>query len=139
MHKKEKSCGAVVYTKSNSQIKYVIVKDMNGIFGFPKGHMEKGETELQTAKREVYEETGLAVKLLDSFRSQETYNLPNTEIQKQVIYFLGYFENQNFICQKEELSEILLLSYCDAANALQLEDKKQILREANEFLTKKHE
>ena len=47
--KYEKSCGAVVFTKINNEIRYVLVQQSEGFHGFPKGHMEDGETEEQTA------------------------------------------------------------------------------------------
>ena len=39
----EKSCGAVVFTKIDNKIKYLIIKSLEGIYGFPKGHMELDE------------------------------------------------------------------------------------------------
>lgn len=44
----EKSCGAVVFTRINHEIRYVLVQQLEGFHGFPKGHMEEGETEEQT-------------------------------------------------------------------------------------------
>ena len=60
----EKSCGAIVYTKDHGDILYVIIRSKGGIYGFPKGHMEGNETEAETAFREIFEETGLTVKLI---------------------------------------------------------------------------
>lgn len=68
MDRKEKSCGAIAFTRNSNQIMYILVKDKKGFWGFPKGHVEKNETEVQTAKREVYEETGLDVEFLNGFR-----------------------------------------------------------------------
>ena len=58
----EKSCGAVVFTRENGQVKYLLVANLEGIYGFPKGHVEAGETEVETALREVREETGLTIE-----------------------------------------------------------------------------
>ena len=69
----EKSCGAVVFTRVDGDIKYVIIQSLAGYYGFPKGHMEAGESEKQTALREVYEETGLTVHILDDFRYVDAY------------------------------------------------------------------
>ena len=44
----ERSCGAVVYTRCQGEIRYVIIRTPDGFYGFPKGHMEPGETEVQT-------------------------------------------------------------------------------------------
>lgn len=55
----EKSCGAVIYVEAEGARKYVIIRSPEGYYGFPKGHMEPGETEEQTALREIFEEVGL--------------------------------------------------------------------------------
>ena len=62
---KEKSCGAVVFRKSASKLEFIAVKSKaNGHWGFPKGHVETGESEAETAIREVFEETGLRITLI---------------------------------------------------------------------------
>ena len=57
----ERSCGAVLFTVRDGVPLYVLVQE--NYYGFPKGHMEAGETERKTAIREIREETGLEVKL----------------------------------------------------------------------------
>ena len=49
----EYSCGAIVFTREGGGARYVIVRSLKGVSGFPKGHMEPGETEEQTAQREA--------------------------------------------------------------------------------------
>ena len=66
----EKSCGAAVFTKDNGIVNYVIVESNDGVFGFPKGHTEAGESEHETALREIFEETGLKLKIIDGFREK---------------------------------------------------------------------
>jgi bis(5'-nucleosidyl)-tetraphosphatase len=53
-----KNLGAIVYTRINNVIKYVLVQQLEGFYGFPKGHIEQNETEVETALREIYEEVG---------------------------------------------------------------------------------
>lgn len=55
----EYSCGAVVFTRENGHILFAIVQEQSGAYSFPKGHMESNETEMETAHREILEETGL--------------------------------------------------------------------------------
>ena len=67
----EKSCGAVVYCQEENDIKYLLVCERSGFWVFPKGHMEEGESEHETALREVKEETGLDVMFVDDFQVKE--------------------------------------------------------------------
>ena len=52
---REKSCGCIIINKN----KVLLIKQTKGHWGFPKGHVEKDETEIETAIREVKEETNI--------------------------------------------------------------------------------
>ena len=133
----EKSCGAVVFTWVDGDIKYVIIQSLAGYYGFPKGHMEAGESEKQTALREVYEETGLTVHILDDFRYVDAYMIPKKPgVMKQVVYFVAEYENQKLRHQPEELQGITLMSVEEALDAFQWESSKKILKEVADFLRK---
>ena len=72
--KHEKSCGAIVYRKLGDTYQLLLIKHkFGGHWSFPKGHVEKGENEFQTALREVKEETGLEVTLQKEFRQCVEY------------------------------------------------------------------
>ena len=132
----EKSCGAVVFTLIDDKIKYLLIRNLSGIYGFPKGHVEQGETEEQTALREVYEEVGLSVKLVPGFRTEDEHPIPQKEnTMKQIVYYLGEYSNQEFAYQKEELTDALLMDYETAMTMFQFESSKRILTEANNFLS----
>ena len=137
----EKSCGAVVFTRDKGRIKYVIAETKNGCFGFPKGHVENGETEAETATREVLEDTGLTVDFIDGFREESfyTFTWSGELISKHVVYFLAEYSRQAIRVQESELNSARLMSYEDAASVLQFADIKGILARANEFITKKSE
>ena len=131
----EKSCGAVIFTRMNNEIKYLLIRNLAGIYGFPKGHAEQGETEEQTALREVFEEVGLAVKLVSGFRCEDEHPILQKEnTMKQIVYFLGEYSNQEFTYQKEELTDALLTDYETAMTLFQFDSSKRILTEANNFL-----
>ena len=134
--KNEKSCGAVVFTRDGGCIKYVIVETKNGCFGFPKGHVEGMETEQQTARREILEETGLGVDLKVGFREESFYTFTwgGEEISKHVVYFLAEFSRQSVRAQESELNSVRLMTYEDAIKTLQFADIKGILAKANEFI-----
>lgn len=133
----EKSCGAVVCCQKGNDIKYLLVCEHGGYWVFPKGHMEEGESEHETALREVKEETGLEVTFVDGFRVKDEHSLaregrPNTI--KQTVYFLAKYENQAFVPQESEISKIVLLDFEAAMATLQIDSFKHILRQAHSFL-----
>ena len=131
----EKSCGAVVFTRINGEIRYVIIQSLEGYYGFPKGHMEAGETEEQTALREIYEETGLSVHILDAFRCVDEHSIPGKPgVMKRIVYFAAEYADQQLRYQPEELLSIALMSFDEAMNAFQWESSRKILQEVADFL-----
>ena len=99
----EKSCGAVVFIHTSMGLRYVLVQSLGGIWGFPKGHVEAGETERETALREIREEVGLRPQLLHGFREADEYTLPGTNIRKEVVYFLAESPRRRLCPQREVL------------------------------------
>jgi len=134
---REYSCGAVVFTRRAGQILYVIVQEQGGAYSFPKGHMEVGETETETARREIFEETGLHPDLISGFYEQDEYSLrekPGT--RKRVAYFLAEFRDEPLIPREGEIKRIQLLPYEQALSLFEHESTRRILTEAHAFLTK---
>ena len=72
---REKSCGAVVYYEAAGERLYLLEEMRAGHYSMPKGHVEPGESEAETAEREIGEETGLAVTADTGFRACESYGL----------------------------------------------------------------
>jgi len=131
----EKSCGAVVFTKTGGRIRYLLIANKGGLWGFPKGHTEGTETEAETALREVYEETGIRIRLLDGFRTTDAHPIPwKKDTVKQITYFLGTYENQEIRFQEEEVSDARLVCFEEALTLFRYESSKRILREADDFL-----
>lgn len=132
----ECSCGAIVYRIINNQIRFLLIKNKRSAnWGFPKGHMERGENEHETAYREVLEETGIRVSFLPDFRYKSEYSIQN-RIEKKVIIFLATTEDTNTIIQKEEIEEYLWLEFDKAMNSLKFPNDKFLLKKANEYLEK---
>ena len=89
--KHEKSCGAVVFRQHNGTEQTLLIRHRNSsAWSFPKGHMERGESERQTAMREIGEETGVNDLRLDTRfrRTLEYYAKAN--VKKQVVFFVGF-------------------------------------------------
>lgn len=132
----ERSCGAVVFTYQQGIIKYVIIRQKRGIWGFPKGHCKKWESQKQTALREVKEEVGLTPVVIDGFKEDEMYVTQHGshQVNKRVTYFLAYYRDQPIIMQKDELSRAKLADYEEAMNLLAFDSKKRILTSADQFI-----
>lgn len=130
----EKSCGAVVMRIVNGRTEFLAAKSARaGHWGFPKGHVERGETEVQTAIREVMEEVGLAVKLLDGFRVSVDYPLSEGNI-KEVVFFLGVAGDQPVQVRESEITDYRWLEYEEMKSLLTFENSRRVLAEAKRFL-----
>lgn len=136
----EYSCGAVVFTLVDGAPHYLLIRQLDqpeGCHGFPKGHMEPGETEEQTALREILEEVGLRVELVPGFRAVTEYDLhelPGT--RKRVVFFLARYENQTVRIQQTELASFCLAPWPQALELTEFADSRQILTDAHAFLTR---
>lgn len=70
----EKSVGCVIYRKSEDKTLFLLVQYRSWQWDFPKGHMENGESEEQTLRREVFEETSIDdLEILPNFRESVHY------------------------------------------------------------------
>lgn len=133
----EKSCGAVVYrlTEKN-EIKVLLVKNRNGkCWTFPKGHIEEGEDEKQTALREIFEETGLEVEIEPDFRQTSIYR-PFGKIRKTVVFFLARAEKSIVSMQQNELDYYLWVSIDEALRLCKHKNDTNILLEVEKRLNK---
>ncbi len=97
----EISAGAVLHgMDKNFEINYLILNYSYGHWDFPKGNIESGETEIETIKREVMEETGIIdIKLIEGFRQQISYKYRKKSklVNKTVIYYLAETKSNNVV------------------------------------------
>lgn len=132
----EKSCGVILFKKTKEQYKFLIIRNKSGgVWGFPKGHVEKGETEQETALRELYEEVGLKAELRDNFREFITYN-STPETKKRVVYFLGKPLTNKIKYILDEVDMYKWATFDYAFNIFQFAEIKKLLTKANKFLLK---
>ena len=123
--KKETSCGCII-TKNN---KVLLVYEKRGNFwGFPKGHMEEGETEIETALREVKEEVGIDVKINPEKRYPINYIIGN-EIDKTTVLYLATPITEDVVMQEAEIENLKWCSYEEALETLKFDNLKELFKE----------
>ncbi|MBQ7817927.1 MAG: NUDIX domain-containing protein [Oscillospiraceae bacterium] len=90
----EKSCGVLPYRIVNGEREFLLVfETYSKCWSLPKGHIEAGETDVQTALRELAEETGLTAKLDTSRCASIEYPISDFA-RKEVIFYLGEVEGE---------------------------------------------
>ena len=126
----EKSCGAIVYRKFHGNTEILLIKHVNsGHWSFPKGHVEFGETEVETALREVKEETGIDIIIDPTFREIVSFS-PKKGTQKTVVYFIAKARHTDYTPQEEEIAEIRWVEIGRACSVLSYENDKSIVNKA---------
>ena len=84
-----KSCGVLPWRDNDGQKEFLIVfEQYSQCWSLPKGHMEAGETEAETALRELFEETGLRARLNCRYSATIEYPI-SVMAKKQVVFFPG--------------------------------------------------
>ena len=133
----EKSCGAVIFRRDEGWNVLLIRHARGHHISFPKGHVEQGETESQTAEREIREETGLSVRVDRRFRAENRYNIrPDT--QKLVVIFAAITDQAEITPQPEEIAEAFWLPVEEANARLTYERDRRIMRDAYAHILKYH-
>ena len=142
----EQSAGIIVYRINSENIPEFLLLNGDAIgWGFPKGHIDKGENLVQTAKRETYEETSLKVsKLEPGFKQEVKYFLKKnwstgkqykTPKLKMVTYFLAEVPYESNVRISHEHVGFIWLPYSKAKKK-QLFNKK-LLKYAKDYILAK--
>jgi bis(5'-nucleosidyl)-tetraphosphatase len=133
---KETSVGAIVYQIHDQKIEYLLIHQRHGNhIGFPKGHIEFGESYEQTAIREVFEETGIHCKILNE--KFQIHYAPKPGIEKEVIYYAAAYQSGNIQIQASEIIDAYFKRFEDAYEQLTYDNDKQILKTIHTILRKK--
>lgn len=131
---REKSCGAVVYRRSEQGYEIVLIRHrQGGHWSFPKGHVEQGEDEFRTATREIKEEVGIFVKIDRNFRECVEYS-PKRYVIKQVVYFLAQALDYELVPQPNEIAEAEWVPIEKAYSMLTYTNDRQIVMRAKRRL-----
>ncbi len=126
--KHEKSCGIVVFKEN----KVLLVHHNLGHWGFPKGHVEFGESDIDAAMREVFEEAGISAHIIEGFKEKITYS-PKEGVEKDVYFFVGIPNDDNLVPQLTEVSEAKFIDIDKALEIITHIGEKNVLEKAINF------
>ena len=147
--KREFSAGGVVYRKLKTQnstpeggqaklkTEWLICKHSGyKKWVFPKGLIDKGETSEKTAVREVEEETGVKVKIIEKIPEKITYFyfFGGERIFKKVVYFLMEYVSGDMKNHDFEMEEVEWVDYNEAKKRLGFESDRKVLEKAKEMI-----
>jgi len=145
---REKSAGAIVFRKEGNKIYYLLLHYKAGHWEFPKGHIEKNESEEDTVKREIEEETGIDdIEIIKGFKEyvkyffRKSYNLKNEARKKAplvfkiVVFYLAKTKTKKVKISFEHQG-YKWLPYKQAFEQLTFKNAREILKKANDFLIK---
>ena len=131
--KEEKSCGAVIWRGAPGEHQYLLAQHGAGHWSFPKGHVERGENERQTALREIREETGLDVELDTRFREVVTY-YPAPGVIKDVVFFLAQPTGGTEHAQEEEIARLGWFTFQEARPLVTFASDEEVLLAAEAYI-----
>jgi|WetSurMetagenome_2_1015567.scaffolds.fasta_scaffold199563_2 bis(5'-nucleosidyl)-tetraphosphatase len=134
----EKSCGIVVFREELPERLYLLLHYEEGHWDFPKGHIERDETEKEAAFREVYEETGIPepdFELVMGFRECIDYSFMRGDetVEKEVCFFLGRTGTSAIRLSKEHIG-FAWLPYESARSRLTYGNARGVLEKAESAL-----
>lgn len=121
--KKEKSCGCIIIESG----KVLLIQQMEGHWGFPKGHVEIGETEIETAIREIKEETNLDVEINANKRYTMEY-VTDKGTYKQVVLFIAKKVSENEKYQESEIKSMKWMTFEDAIKTITYDNTRQLFK-----------
>lgn len=126
----EKSCGCIIINDN----KVLIIKQINGEYGFPKGHIEVGESEEECAIRETFEEAGVNVKVDSNLRFSISY-IVHGNIPKEAVYFVSFLNGcSDITIQEEELLNAFWIDIDEVKDILSFDNLKGLwIRAYNKY------
>ena len=128
----EKSCGALVVRREQDKYFILMIRHKaGGNRSFPKGHVEEGETEYETALREVMEETSSRIAIVSDFRATVNYR-PSPGVMKEVVYFLAFTTSADIKAREGEIADVEWVPLESAEECLVHENDKTVFRAAME-------
>lgn len=138
--KRQYLAGAVVYSLHEGKVYVALVHDVFGYWTLPKGKIEDGENEEQGATREIEEEIGVSMKIIEKLGENEYIaNKPDQgKVVKHVGYFLAVAEHTPLTLEKKGgLDEAKWYPLAEVPSLRMYDDIKHIIEKARVKLENK--
>lgn len=126
------SCGGIVIFRGKILVLYKNYKNRYEGWVLPKGTVEEGEKHVETALREVAEESGVHATVMKYIgKSEYTFTVPEDTVVKEVHWYLMMADSYFSKPQKEEyFVDSGYYKYHEAYHLLKFPNEKQILEQA---------
>ena len=132
-----KAAGAICYLPDGKKTYFLILRSAKtGEWGPPKGHSEEGETELETAVRELYEEAGVRrVSFTPGFREILKYTVEKKSktLNKEVALYLCKLDDDDVRISPEH-TEAHFATLDEIEQLVPHEDLREVFRRAAAFV-----
>ena len=148
---REKSAGAIIFRRESGNIHYLLLHYPSGHWEFPKGHVEQGESEEETVKRETFEETGINdLEIIPGFKKYIKYffrqykeKVPEAErkkgkipwVFKLVVFFIAETKMKEIKISHEHKG-FLWLPIDEAIKKTTFKNSKLLLKTADNYILK---
>ena len=142
----KKSAGVIIFKKDGQAVRYLLLHHGGDYWNFPKGTQEKGETDLQTALRELKEETGIKnIKVIDGFFDGYDYDFDTKikqgvkeKVYKTVVFFLGEVKDKEIKISNEHI-DFGWFDFDTALKRLFYQEGQDLLKRARQSLLKEQD
>lgn len=142
----EHSAGSIIFRKDKEGKRYYLLlnyptraRSKSEYWDLPKGHIEQGESSLDTVKREVFEETGISgINFVEGFKETIKYffRVEEKNIFKTVVFYLAETKKEKIVIS-EEHKGFKWLPFKEALNQLTFKNAKDVLKKAEKYLSDK--
>lgn len=139
--KNDVSYGIIPLRKEGGEWKVLLINQKSHIGNntywiFPKGHPEKDESPLETAARELKEETSLVAEIKENpfFEIEYDFVFDGVKINKKVVFFVGYIESEYFKIDETEVKEAGWFNLDEATKRIDYKDTKEMFIEVKKYI-----
>jgi len=141
-----KTIGIAIFYWADNSPRYLLLHHGGEYWNFPKGRQEAGETAVETALRELKEETGIThLNVIEGFKDGFEYDFDSTikdgvreKVFKQAIFYLGEVKSEKVTISDEHL-DYGWFDYSTALKRMYYQEGQNLLKRIDQFLSKQHD